>query len=84
MEYDLLIYISNNFMLRCDKTEHKEWRNPMSKCAVSSLNGFPEIEVKNAFNNKYSFTPNDYFIFPTHKNTTSPINSYFGLYEVTK
>ena len=70
-------------MLRCLNSKKDDWLKKIKKCAVASLSGFPKIEIVNAFNNKYTFTSNDYFIFPTHKNTTTPINSFFGLYEVS-
>lgn len=43
-----------------------------------SINGFPEIVLKLKDNREISFNSNEYMIYPTHKNSTTPIRGFFG------
>lgn len=41
MEYDLLKYIHDNFMVRCELADNTHFLNTVRKCPVDSLTGFP-------------------------------------------
>ena len=77
LEHEFLIYICTR--LKSSQISEFPYYFVNCQCNGKQVEGMPEIVLSLRDKKQLRFTSQDYFLFPTHKDSTSAVNSKFGL-----